>query len=146
MYRYMEIFSKTPIRVIAAVLAGVSLPAAAWFLYPLGVAFGIWQPFRPSGVSRNAHYVSLLKEGTWFDCSVDLRRNVNVCSAWDEEGKQLASGDFRLDEENRAATAGELKPSSVLRDEAGHAYMILLRGPKGPFDRALVPVRPERPQ
>jgi hypothetical protein len=121
-------------------LAGSAAIAAAWFVYTLGVAFGFWQPVRrPSGVPATARYVSLIEDGTWFQCSVDAKRDLNFCRAWAQDGKLLANGYFRLQDEGRAATQSELRPSRVLRTN-GRAYMIHLFGAKGAFSRALVPV------
>jgi len=126
----------------AGVVTGL---ASIWPAYILGIAFGLWQPVtRPAGVARRAHYVSSIEDGTWFDCSVDSVRNVNRCRAWDFTGKLIADGDFRLEGEDRAATAAELKPSSVT-SSGGHAYMIFLFGRAGARSRVLVPVDQRHP-
>jgi hypothetical protein len=121
------------------------LGAAAWPAYILGVTFGLWQPLtRPRGVAASARYVSSIEDGTWFDCHVDLRRNVDTCKAWDFEGRVLADGDFRLAGEDRAATAAELKPSAV-NSGGGHAYEIYLFGKVGAQSAVLVPVNDHHP-
>src|SRR5258708_584013 len=84
-------------------------------LYKTGVSLGFWQPItRPSTVSRAAQHVTTLKQATWFDCHVDETRNVDVCRAWDNKGRLIADGDFRLEDEDRAATASELHPSYII--------------------------------
>lgn len=127
-------------------IASVSvLAAAAWPTYILGVAFGLWQPLtRPSSVSASAHYVSSVEDGTWFDCSVNVERNVNSCKAWDFGGHLIADGEFRLEGKDRAATASELRPSSVI-SSGGRAYMIYLFGKAGAKSGVLVPVDRRHP-
>jgi hypothetical protein len=106
-------------------------------LYPLfviGVALNFWQPLtRPSGVSRRASHVDAFKSESWFECTVDLHRNVNVCRAWDEQGHLVAFGDYRLDGENRAARPDELRPWNVLCGPNGNPRFawIHLPGSKG---------------
>lgn len=120
------------------VVAGVYL---IWVLYHAGIILGFWPPLmRPPGVSQTAHYVSLVESGTWFDCNVDVERDVNICRAWDSNGRLLADGAFRLDGENRAATEQELRPSNVIVDHTtGRGWMIYLSGRNGAFTKALVP-------
>jgi hypothetical protein len=119
---------------------GLALAALSWPAYIGGVAFGLWQPLtRPAGVSSEARYVSQIEDGTWFDCVVDQKRDVNICKAWDFEGHLVANGSFRLEGEDRAATRAELRPSSVV-SSGGHAYMIYLFGDEGAHSRTLVPV------
>jgi len=130
---------KRMIRKIIVIGIGAVLFAAAWPLYNLGVAFRLWQPLRPAGVSPSARYVSLIEDGTWFDCTVDSQRNVNVCRAWNTSGKLVADGQFRLEGDGRAAIGSELRPSRVLGTD-GKAYMIYLFGEHGALSRALVPV------
>src|ERR1039457_524895 len=109
-------------------------------IYGFGVVLGVWQPFtRPPGVSAAARYVSRFEGGTWFDCSVDSKRNVDVCKAWDPNGRPLGDGDFRLEGEGRAATKSELNPSDVISSD-GHAYMIYLYGKDGAQSGTLVPI------
>ena len=117
---------------VAVVMLGLSYP-----IYVVGVAFNIWQPVtRPSGVSGRAHYIDAFKSAAWFDCSVDRIKDVDVCRVWDPEGKLVAFGNHRLDGENRAAKAAELRFWHV-EDYTGHpnlAWIYL-------FDhRTLVPV------
>ena len=72
-------------------------------------------------MSAAARYVSMVEGGTWFDCSVDSKRNVDVCSAWDPWGRPLGGGDFRLECEGRAATKSELSPTTALSSD-GRIY------------------------
>jgi len=90
-------------------------------------------------VSAAARYVSMVEGGTWFDCSDDSKRNVDVCSAWDPWGRPLGGGDFRLECEGRAATKSELSPTTALSSD-GRIYMIYLNGKDGAQSRTLVPV------
>ncbi len=99
----------------AALLILISCPA-----YRLGVALGFWQPLtRPLGVSQQARYVPGLKDSEWFDCSLDRTRDMDVCRAWDDAGRLIAYGNYRLDGEKRAATTGELRPSGVMGGPTG---------------------------
>jgi hypothetical protein len=103
-----------------------------WFTYILGLAQGCWNPLiRPRGVAGNARYVYIFgKSAEWFSCQVNQRRDVDVCSAWDDYGRLVAAGDFRLRDENRAATTAELQPSMVGPGGAsGHSDVIYLFGP-----------------
>lgn len=124
----------------AAVVVTVVMTAVARPVYIVGVAFGIWQPLsRPSDVSSAARYVSWIEDGTWFDCAVDSKRNVNSCKAWDSSGQLLADGDFRVECQGRAATKAELRPSFV-SSSGGHGYAIYLYGKEGARSLALLPV------
>jgi len=127
---------------IAAAAGATLILLVVRMTYTIGVGLDLWQPWtRPAGVPRSAHYVSTSKDSAWFDCWVDAPRNVDVCRAWDEEGRHIASGDFRLEDENRAATASELRPSEVKIDGDGRAYMIYLYGPYNQIQgRILLPV------
>ena len=92
----------------------VALAGVGWFLYSFGIFAGWWGPLtRPAGVSRRAKYVTIVESAAWFDCTVDAGRNVDVCKAWDTNGRLVTAGCFRLEGENRAATVEELHPSSV---------------------------------
>ena len=111
-------------------------------LYLIGVGFGLWQPLtRPVGVSARARYISTMKTEAWFDCSVDNKRNVDTCRAWDDSGNLIAFGNYRLDGENRAATARELRPSAVA-SYPGHPNLawIYLFKDNNVNGRTLVPV------
>ncbi len=134
-------------RGIGLALAGGAIGVASIFIvrpiYVFGVVFGLWQPWaRPPGVSEAAHYVSRIEDGTWFDCTLDSKRNVDVCRAWDSDGRLLADGDFRLECQGRAASNAELRPSSV-SSSGGHAYAVYLFGDKGSQTETLVPVTSE---
>jgi len=133
------------VRRILLVTSLLALAVAAWLVYVFGVAFGLWQPLtRPRSVSASARYVSSIEDGTWFDCSVDSKRNVDFCKAWDFEGHLIADGDFRLEGQDRAATNAELRPSFVI-SSGGHAYMIYLYGKAGSQSAVLVPVDARHP-
>ncbi len=102
------------VRRILLILGCALIVALARPAYLVGVDLGFWQPLtRPAGVSARARYVAAFYFGAWFDCSIDSARDVDVCRAWDSKGKLIAFGDYRLDGENRAATALELRPSDV---------------------------------
>ena len=85
----------------------------------------------------------MIEEGTWFDCSVDSARNVDICKAWAPDGRLIASGDFRLVGEDRAATPVELRPA-LARSGAGRAY-IHLNGMDGAFSKTLVQIDDRHP-
>jgi hypothetical protein len=128
---------------LVAIVVFLVLLGLGWATYRIGVVLMWWNPaVRPPNVSKRAHYVFLWEEAEWFDCSVDSARNVNVCQAWDARGDLLASGDFRLEDENRAATHDELHPSIVgPSDRRGQSNTIYLFGPNGKiFGRQLVRV------
>jgi hypothetical protein len=123
---------------ISIVLLGLSYPT-----YVVGVAFNVWQPLtRPRGVPQRAHYVDAFKSAAWFDCAVDSRRNVNVGEAWDEEGRLIAFGDYRLDGENRAARDVELRPWKIHGGPNGNPKLawIYLFGSKDASSLMLVPI------
>jgi hypothetical protein len=127
-------------------LIGIGLAAlvAAFPVYHLGIALSLWQPLiRPRGVSASAHYVSIVEEGTWFDCHLDFKRNVDVCKAWDPDGRLIVDGDFLLEGENRPASESELRPTHVARGD-GQVWRIDLHGKDGNFSKALVPVSVNR--
>jgi hypothetical protein len=47
--------------------------------------------------------------GSYVFCKIDMKRNVNVCTVWNDYSGQIADqGDFRLVKEGRAATRSEL--------------------------------------
>lgn len=115
-------------------LAGaILILASAWCLYRFGIIMNWWSPVnRPATVSKEAHYVFVWESAAWFDCRVDEIRNVDVCRAWDNSGRLLAAGDFRIKGEDRAATKEELKPSAVgATNLNGLSDTIYLFGPKG---------------
>ena len=117
--------------------AAVALVVVSVPVYLAGVSFGLWQPLsRPVGVSAGARYLETLKNAGWFDCSVDQIKDVNVCRAWDRDGKLMAFGNYRLDGENRAARAVELRFERVesYPDHPSLAWIYLSDG------RTLVPV------
>jgi hypothetical protein len=98
------------------------------YVYPYGIWLGLWQPLsRPSNVSARARYISVIEDGSWFDCSIDEERNVNVCRVWDYDGRVRAEGDFRYEDEPRAAKREELYPSLL----AGRDTIYLFDGPHG---------------
>ena len=124
------------ILLVLVAMASASVPTA----YNLGIAFGVWQPLRrPHGVSPAAHYVSWIEGGAWFECSADMRRNLDFCKAWDEDGRALGSGAFRLECEDRAVSRDQLRPSGAISG-GGNLYMIYLFGDRGPDTMTLVPV------
>ena len=121
-------------------MLALSLIPVLWLAYTLGIVLGFWQPVtRPKGVSPSARYVSLIEDGTWFDCSIDLDKDVNICKAWTWTGRLIADGEFRLENEGRAATKLELRPTLV-QVTNGRASMIYLFGERGAFTKILVPI------
>ena len=130
-------------RRIALALGSFILAAAVYPAYVIGVSLGAWQPLtRPRGVSSRAHYVDAFKSEAWFDCSIDLKKDVNPCRAWNENGALIAFGNYRLDGQNRAATAVELRPSAV-HLYPGHpelAWIDLFGNQRGIKGGTLVPV------
>jgi len=111
-------------------------------VYQIGVGLGFWQPLtRPAGVSTRARYVATTDDSAWIDCSFDAGKDVDVCRAWDDAGRLIAYGRYRLDGERRAAGPAELHPSEVAiypgRPELAWIY---LEGAGGTRDKTLVPV------
>ena len=131
------------VRRIAFVIAGLVALALIRPVYLVGVGFNLWQPFtRPVGVSSRAHYVDAFKTAAWFDCSVNTVKNVDVCRAWDRNGKLIAFGNYRLDGEGRAATMRELRPSMVQAypDHPNLAWIYLFDDSRTIAAKTLVPV------
>ena len=131
---------------IAFAVVAVVLWWPVRYLYAVGVVLGVWSPIiRPSGVPGSAHFVTLVDEQTWFDCSIEENRNVNHCMAWDSSGRLVANGDYQIMGENRAARPSELRPSLVKRDMSekgrGQAVVIYLFGKDGAFSGRLVLVQ-----
>jgi hypothetical protein len=128
---------------IVLVVCAVALIASLRPAYLLGVSIGPWQPLsRPNGVSTRARFVDTFKSAAWFDCSVERTKDVNICRAWDTNGRLIAFGNYRLDGEKRAASARELRPSEV-QECPGHPNLawIYLFGDHGTIrGRTLVPV------
>jgi hypothetical protein len=141
--RYSVQQRRIVIKRIVLVFGGLALVASLRPAYLIGVTFGFWQPLtRPSGVSARARYVDTFKSAAWFACSVERTKDVNICRAWDTDGNLIAFGNYRLDRENRAATALELRPSEV-HLYPGHPNLawIYLWGAHGSIvGRTLVPV------
>jgi len=116
---------------------GVLFIVAAYPMYRIGCWIGLWQPIvRPSAVSYRAKYYPTMTNEFWIECGIDFRRNVNPCRAWDAGGHLVASGNYRLDRENRAANVFELWPARVLPSYGypEHTWIYLYN------NRTLVPV------
>lgn len=127
----------------------VLLGFGGYFLYRFGTSLGWWDPLtRPGEVSASAKYVFIWESSAWFDCSTDAKRDVNVCRAWDSYGRLIATGDFRLEDEKRAASPGELHPSCIGATNAeGLSDEIYLFGPHGLIlGRKLVRIRQAKGQ
>jgi hypothetical protein len=131
------------IKRIVFIVGAVVLMASLRPVYLIGISLNLWQPLtRPSGVSKRARYVDTFKDAAWFDCTIERTKDVNACRAWDVHGRVIALGNYRLDGENRAATAQELRPSTLNR-YPGHPHLawIYLFGEHGNiFGKTLVPV------
>lgn len=122
----------TVMRMMKRLAVGAVVTILVAFVYWCGILLNWWSPLiRPRGVPCRAKYVFLWESAEWFDCHVDERRNVDVCRAWDVDGHLAASGDFRLEGENRAATRSELHPSRTgdTMDASGMCDEIYLFGP-----------------
>jgi hypothetical protein len=119
-------------RALLAVLTIATLVAA----YFAGIELNFWPPLnRPPEVSRHARHFSNVKGSTWFDCRVDTARDVDLCAAWDESGRVIAYGAYRIDGANRAATAAELRPLRCNVHRLPQLSWIYLEG-----EKVLVPV------
>lgn len=131
------------VKVVTIVVASF-FAALVWFLSPVLTRVWLGWP-RPPGVSKSAQYAVRVEVGWWFDCSLDTTQDVNVCAAWDEDGHLLASGRYRIEGQNRAATKAELVPSDV-NVYAGRPDLswIYLYGRGGNFSLTLIPVDSDR--
>jgi hypothetical protein len=117
----------------AAALIVIAFPACR-----LGVELGLLQPrTHPLGVSQQARYVPGFYRSLWFDCSLDRRRDVDVCRAWDDAGRLIAYGNYLLDGEKRAAAREELRPSRVSGGPPGRPDLCWISLSDG---KTLVPV------
>jgi hypothetical protein len=127
------------IKRVLKVAAAAALIVIAFPAYQLGVALGLWQPLtHPLGVSPQARYVPSYFYGSlWFDCSLDRGRDVDVCRAWDDAGRLIAYGNYRLDGEKRAAATEELRPSGVSGGPPGRPDLCWISLSDG---KTLVPV------
>jgi len=115
-------------RLLLGVGITLALAICYFFVYPYGIWLGLWQPLvRPSGVSSTARYVSIIEDASWLDCAIDEQRNVNICRVWDSYGHLRTEGDFRYEDEPRAARKDELYPSAF----GGHDTIYLFDGPHG---------------
>ena len=131
------------IKRIVFIFGGLVFIASLRPVYLIGVSLGFWQPLtRPTSVPKRARYVDTFKSAAWFDCSIDRTKDVNICRAWDTNGNLVAFGNYRLDGENRAATALELRPSQV-HLYPGHpnlAWIYLFGDHREIVGKTLVPV------
>ena len=65
---------------------------------------------RPTHVPETALWVGGGDGGAYIECSVDAKRDVDMCTVWNDfTGEIVESGKYRLVKENRAATQSELK-------------------------------------
>lgn len=65
---------------------------------------------RPSKVPSSAVWAGGADGGAYVHCSVDIKRNVDVCEIWDDyTGQSTGPADYQLEHEHRAATEAELK-------------------------------------
>jgi hypothetical protein len=72
---------------------------------------------RPSKVPRSAVWAGGADGGAYVHCSVDAKRNVDVCEIWnDNTGYSAGQRDYQLEKEHRAATNSELRFSGAAND------------------------------
>jgi hypothetical protein len=65
---------------------------------------------KPSGVPVDAVWAGGADGGAYIRCSIDLDRDVDRCTIWnDYTGQTAGPHDYRLQKEHRAARASELK-------------------------------------
>jgi hypothetical protein len=65
---------------------------------------------RPSNVPSSAVWAGGADGGAYLRCSVDAKRNVDLCEVWnDNTGYSAGQRDYQLEKEHRAATNSELK-------------------------------------
>lgn len=66
-------------------------------------------PTKPTTVPSTAVWVGGADGGAWIDCTVDLERNVNPCTIYDDaKGEVWLRGAFVLRGKGRAASREEL--------------------------------------
>ncbi|HXS14275.1 MAG TPA: hypothetical protein VN734_16360 [Acidobacteriaceae bacterium] len=72
---------------------------------------------RPAKVPGSAVWAGGADGGAYVRCSVDAKRNVDVCEVWnDNTGYSAGARDYQLEKEHRAATNSELKFSGAAND------------------------------
>lgn len=72
---------------------------------------------RPANVPSSAVWAGGADGGAYLRCVVDSQRNVDRCEIWNDfTGELVASGDYQLAKEHRAATYTELKFSGAVND------------------------------
>ena len=65
---------------------------------------------RPPKVPNSVVWAGGADGGAYIRCSVDAKRNVDVCEVWnDYTGDSTGPRDYQLEKEHRAATNSELK-------------------------------------
>jgi hypothetical protein len=65
---------------------------------------------RPAGVPNTAEWAGGADGGAYIQCAIDLQRNVNPCTVWnDYTGQVMESGDYKIAKQDRAAATSELK-------------------------------------
>ena len=123
--------TRSALRLGVSFLILIGVGGITYAVYTVGVILGFLQPFqRPPAVSPSARFVHVWESAAWFDCTVDLTRDVNVCRVWDSAGLLRASGNFRLYGMNRAARREELRPSMLgPSNNDGSSDTIYLFGP-----------------
>lgn len=68
----------------------------------------------PAGIPNTAIWAGGADGGAYMRCSIDIEKNVNRCSVWNDfTGSLVESGEYRLIRENRAATESELEFSGA---------------------------------
>lgn len=100
--------SKRPFRKWSIGIATVFVLISALFEISCEAATVVHRK-RPAGVPKAAVWAGGLDGGSYILCEIDVKRNVNVCTVWnDYSGQIVDQGDFRLLKAGRAATKSEL--------------------------------------
>jgi hypothetical protein len=72
---------------------------------------------RPATVPGDAVWAGGADGGAYVKCSLDAARDVDRCSVWnDNTGDTAGPGDYKLEEQHRAATAAELKFTGAVNE------------------------------
>jgi|SRR5215472_9239922 len=91
--------------------ANIALLSTLWWLIACSGGRKLGEPeVRPAKVPSSAVWAGGADGGAYVRCSVDAKRNVDVCEVWnDNTGYSAGPRDYQLENEHRAATNSELK-------------------------------------
>jgi len=82
---------------------------AALTVFLSGCSSSVKPPGRPGAVPTSAIWSGGADGGAWYDCSENRRSNVNECAIFSDEGKLWIRAQYKLKNQNRAATKEEFR-------------------------------------